>query len=252
MIWLPVLPDWLPGIGNEESPVGLSLQTLPFIHLIMPAKTSLLKPHQVILFQGNSITAAGRDFSQVGPNSPEGLGGGYARKISDHLLHDYPGKHLQFYNRAISGNRIWDLYQRWETDTLPLLPDMISILIGVNDTWNQVMLGLGSTPKEFKDIYRKILTITQQSLPDTRLVLCEPFLLQTGEVTQDWSGDISQRQEIIKDLALEFGGLFVPFQGSLDQEEKHVPPHQLLRDGVHPTDRGHQVLADCWMSTVLP
>lgn len=211
----------------------------------------MFKPHSVILFQGDSITAAGRDYSRIGPNSPEGLGVGYVRKIADAFLRDNPGKHLQFYNRGVSGNRIQDLYTRWEMDSLLLIPDLISILIGVNDTWNQLVLGLGSDPDEYRVLSRKILEKTRKALPDSKFVLCEPFILLTGQVTEEWEADVTQRQGIIRDLAEEYAGVLVPFQAALDQEAQHVPPHRLLDDGVHPTDRGHQVLAECWMKTVL-
>ncbi len=211
----------------------------------------LFKPHSVILFQGDSITDAGRTRSLIGPNSPDGLGFGYARKISAVLLESYPDYYLQLYNRGVSGDRIQDMKSRWEADTLRLLPDLISILIGVNDTWNYVMMGMGSDPEQYQVMFHKILTETRQSLPYTRLVLCEPFLLLTGEVTREWSVDITRRQLFVRDLADEFNAVFVPFQSALDQATRQVSADQLLEDGVHPTDRGHQVLADCWMKAVL-
>ena len=209
------------------------------------------KLHSVILFQGDSITDAGRTRSRIGPNAPDGLGFGYARKIADALLVNYPEGYLQLYNRGVSGDLIRDMISRWEGDSLRLLPDLISILIGVNDTWNQVLLGMGSDPEQYREIFHKILTETRQSLPNTRLVLCEPFLLLTGEVTREWSADITRRQGIVRDLADEFNAIFVPFQSALDQAAQQVSAYLLLEDGVHPTDRGHQVLADCWMKTVL-
>ena len=208
-------------------------------------------PHSVILFQGDSITDAGRTRSRIGPNSPDGLGFGYARKIADTLLVNYPEGYLQLYNRGVSGDLIRGMISRWEGDSLRLLPDLISILIGVNDTWNQVLLGMGSDPEQYQGIFHKILTDTRQALPNTRLVLCEPFLLLTGEVTREWSADITRRQGIVRDLADEFNAIFVPFQSALDQAAQQVSAYLLLEDGVHPTDRGHQVLADCWMKTVL-
>ena len=217
----------------------------------MPDTQIPFKPHSVILFQGDSITDAGRTRSRIGPNSPAGLGLGYTRKIADALLDNYPGHYLQLYNRGISGDRIQGLESRWEEDSLRLLPDLISILIGVNDTWNQVLLSMGSDPEQYQIIFHKILTETRQSLPNTQLVLCEPFLLLTGEVTRDWSADITRRQGFVWDLADEFNAIFVPFQSALDQAAEQVSPGQLLEDGVHPTDRGHQVLADCWMKAVL-
>ena len=217
----------------------------------MPDTHLTLKPHSVILFQGDSITAAGRDYSRIGPNSPEGLGIGYVRKIADVILENHPGKHLQFYNRGISGNRIRDLDQRWKMDSLRLLPELISILIGANDTWNQVVLGLGSDPVEYREIYKGILKETRVVLPDAKFVFCEPFILLTGEVSEEWEADITQRQEIVRGLAEEYEAVFVPFQTALDQEAQQVPHHHLLADGVHPTDLGHQILATCWMKTVL-
>jgi lysophospholipase L1-like esterase len=210
-----------------------------------------LNPHNVLLFQGDSITDAGRSRFAIGPNSGDGLGFGYPRIIADSILEDHPDKYLQFYNRGISGNRIRDLEHRWEQDSLRLQPDLISILIGVNDTWNYVYLGMGADPEEYHQIYRGILEKTVKTLPDTCLVLCEPFILLTGEVTEEWSADISQRQKSVKDLAQEFNAVWVPFQGALDTKAQQVPAHRLLDDGMHPTGQGHRLLADCWINSVL-
>lgn len=210
-----------------------------------------LNPHNVILFQGDSITDAGRTRSRIGPNSPDGMGFGYARKIFDTVMENRQGEYLQFYNRGVSGDRIRDMANRWEGDSLRLLPDVISFLIGVNDTWNHLMLGIGTDPEQYRVVFHKLLTDTRKSLPDARFVLCEPFLLITGDVTQEWMSDITHRQEVVRDLAGEFNGILVPFQNTLDQGLQEVPAHQLLEDGVHPTARGHQLLADCWMKVVL-
>jgi len=210
-----------------------------------------IKPHQVILFQGDSITDAGRSRRAVGPNHPQGMGDGYPTLIADRLLEKYPDRHLQIYNRGISGDRIQDLAHRWTNDSLRLLPDIISLLVGVNDTWNYLYLGMGSDPGEYREIFRKILSDTRQQLPEIQYVLCEPFVLLTGEVSEEWLADISERQEIVRILADEFKGIFVPFQAALNQAAEEVPPRQLLDDGVHPTNLGHRILADCWIETVL-
>ena len=210
-----------------------------------------LKPQSVILFQGDSITDTGRSRQAVGPNHPEGLGYGYPRLISDHLMGGYPEHFLQIYNRGVSGDRIRDLAHRWENESLRLLPNILSILIGVNDTWNYLYMGMGSSPDDYKDVYQNILQDTLIRLPDIHFVLCEPFVLITGEVTSEWMDDINQRREFVKNLANEFNGVFVPFQSELDKSALDIPPHKLLDDGVHPTDLGHRVLADCWIKTVL-
>ena len=210
------------------------------------------KPRSVLLFQGDSITDVGRSRHSAGPNSLEGMGFGYPRLVMDQLFRDYPDQNLQFYNRGVSGNRIQDMAARWHQDTLSLQPDLISILIGVNDTWNFLYLGLGSSPEGFQRIYWQLLKDTQEKLPGTKLVLCEPFALLTGEVTEEWEADISQRQRIVQGLSSEFKAAFVPFQSTLDNAvAENVPAHQLLDDGVHPTQRGHRLLADCWLANVL-
>lgn len=215
----------------------------------MPATT--IQPHSVILFQGDSITDAGRSRSAIGPNSPLGMGSGYPRLITDHLQKRFPDRYLQFYNRGISGDRIQDLSRRWKVDTLRLMPDLLSILIGVNDTWNYLYLGIGSSPEGFHNIYHQLLQDTRQRFPDIQLILCEPFLLVTGQVTDEWLEDLSLRQSSVSELAREFKAVFVPFQSALDREAASgIPPRQLLDDGVHPTPKGHQVLADSWLDAV--
>ena len=210
-----------------------------------------LNPHSVIVFQGDSITDAGRSRRTVGPNNPDGLGNGYPRLISDHLLNRFSNHHLQIYNRGVSGDRIRDLSTRWGNESLRLLPDLVSILIGVNDTWNYLYMGMGSSPDDYQAVYRTILQDTLQKLPDIQFVLCEPFVLITGEVTSEWMDDIHQRQDIVQKLADEFKGMLVPFQSALNAASRNIPPHKLLDDGVHPTALGHRVLADCWIESVL-
>ena len=210
-----------------------------------------LKPHSVILFQGDSITDVGRSRRAIGPNNLDGLGNGYPQLISKYLLEGYPDHYLQIYNRGVSGNRIRDLAHRWQNDSLRLLPDIISLLIGVNDTWNYLYMGMGSDPNDYQNVYKKILQDTRQQLPVSTFILCEPFVLITGEVSEEWLNDINERQEITRRLAREYTGVVVPFQSALDKAAENISPHKLLEDGVHPTDLGHRVLADCWIEAVL-
>ena len=213
--------------------------------------TPLLKPHTTILFQGDSITDAGRSRTSIGPNSPDGMGYGYPKLVMDSLLEKYPEHHLQFYNRGVSGDRIRDLEYRWGDDTLSLQPGILSILVGINDTINFVLLGMGTSPEEYWKVYRKLLANTLETSPFTRFILCEPFLLKTGEVTDEWTTDNKQRRNIVRMLAEDFNAIFVPFQAALNLAAQEVPAHLLLDDGVHPTPRGYRVLADCWLKAVL-
>ena len=220
-------------------------------HHVMNETSPLLKPNSVVLFQGDSVTDAGRSRTLIGPNSPDGMGYGYPRLVMDAILERYPEHHLQFYNRGISGDRIRDLEYRWEGDTLHLKPGLLSILIGINDTINYVVLGMGTSPEEYWKVYRKILANTMETFPFTRFVLCEPFLLRTGDVTDEWVTDNKQRRNIVRMLAEDFNAVFVPFQAALNFAAQEVPANQLLDDGVHPTAQGHQILAECWIKAVL-
>ena len=210
-----------------------------------------LDPHSVIVFQGNSITDAGRNRLQIEANALPGLGQGYPRLIAEQLLERQPDQHYQIYNRGVSGDTLPDLVQRWEQDTLPLLPDLVSVLIGVNDLW-QALNTVGSLDLErFRALYRELLRSTRSACPYSRLVLCEPFLLPVRGIPDAWMGDVRELGGVTRDLAGDFSAVFVPYQDALDRFAADAPPRNLLSDGVHPTPRGHQVLAECWLDHVL-
>ena len=210
-----------------------------------------LAANSTILFQGDSISDANRSRENTSANSPAALGSGYANLISAQLLHNHPADGLRFLNRGISGNRIVDLYARWKVDALNLQPDLISILIGVNDTWHGFMYQNGVEIERFATIYRLLLEWTRRELPDTQLVLCEPFVLHCGVVTEDWMQEMAERQVVVRQLASDSGAIFVPFQGVLDEALKLAPAEYWAQDGVHPTPAGHHLLAESWVKTVL-
>lgn len=210
-----------------------------------------ISPHSVILFQGDSITDAGRDPTFTGPNAIPGLGNGYASRVAEHLTAGQEQNRLQIYNRGVSGNRINDLHRRWERDTLRLLPDLLSILIGINDLWDAIR-SPGSHPQQaFESSYRDLLQWTRDERPYTTLVLCEPFALQVGMVDEDWAGPLAEMQHGVKKLAEEIDALHVPLQSTLDAAAARATPGDLTVDGVHPTQKGHHVLAQGWMDHVL-
>jgi lysophospholipase L1-like esterase len=211
----------------------------------------MIKPGSTILFQGDSITDTQRDREISQPNQSEGLGLGYCHHIAARLLRDRPADNLKFYNRGISGDRIVDLYARWKIDAINLKPNLICILIGVNDTWHEFTNQNGVEVDRYEMVYRMLLEYTRQQLPNVQLVLGEPFALRCGVVKRRWIAEISQRQQIVRKLAKEFEACFVPFQAALDNVLKHARPEYWLADGVHPTTAGHWVLAECWYETVV-
>ena len=127
----------------------------------------------MVLFQGDSITDAGRNREQEQANNPWGFGVGYVNHIASWLLEEMPGKDLQIYNRGISGNKVYQLAERWEKDCLDLRPDLLSILIGVNDYWHLRNGVYEGTPEIYEQDYRSLLTLTREALPDIKLVICE-------------------------------------------------------------------------------
>lgn len=205
---------------------------------------------KTILFQGDSITDASRNRDCTIGFGPD-MGSGYAILAAGKLLADNPGKKFRCINRGISGNRIVDLYARWKVDAINLKPDVLSILIGVNDTWHEFALQNGVEPERYETIYRMLLEWTRRELPEVRFVLCEPFCLLSELVTPEWIAEVKQRGEIVKKLASEFNAVFVPLQAVLEEAaEKAGDNLVILRDGVHPTLAGSQIIANQWLKYV--
>jgi lysophospholipase L1-like esterase len=204
-----------------------------------------------ILFQGDSITDAGRDRSRREVNDAAALGRGYAYLAAARLLADQPRLGLMLWNRGISGNRVPDLLARWQSDCIDLEPNLISILIGVNDLWHKFDGRYTGSVADYEQGYRELIEQTQQAAPQAQLVLCEPFVLRCGVVSAKWFPEFDQRREVAGKLAREYRTLFVPFQSSLDRAlADDSPPSYWTADGVHPTAAGHQLLADAWLGAV--
>jgi len=211
----------------------------------------LLNPNSKLLFQGDSITDTGRNREITQPNIGSALGTGYCHLIAAHLLAGRPNDGLQIYNRGISGHRVVDLYARWRVDAINLQPDVISILIGVNDTWHGFMYDNGVEVERFATVYRMLLDYTRQQLPNVQFVLCEPFVLPCGVVTEAWVAEMDQRRAIVRGLAKTVDAILVPFQGVLREALRQAPAEYWAADGVHPTPAGHRLLADCWLQHVV-
>ena len=210
----------------------------------------MIQTHSAILFQGDSITDCGRQKNTPQPNDGGSLGSGYPGLIAARLLKDRPGDALQLLNRGISGNRIVDLYARWKIDAINLKPDLLSILIGVNDAWHEFGSQNGVEVERYAQFYRMLLEWTRRALPKIQLVLCEPFILPCGVITPAWRPDIAARCEVVRALALEFKTVLVPFQSAFTEATQRAPAEYWSADGVHPTLAGHQLMADVWLRAV--
>lgn len=203
-----------------------------------------------ILFTGDSITDCGRGREE---SQNHVLGQGYPNLIASKLGNLYAEQQPLFLNRGISGDRVSDLYARWNEDAISLKPDFISILIGINDVW-RTMNGLptGVTDR-FERIYRHLLEETREVLPDASLVLCEPFVLPGSATQQGWNGwqdKVQHYSEVLRGLAEAYGAVFVPLQGAFDRAAQRADAAYWLWDGVHPTAAGHDIIAEEWLIAV--
>ena len=204
-----------------------------------------------ILFQGDSITDGGRWKDKEHEwDLNHHMGQGYAFAVSSLLGSKYPEKEYEFVNRGISGNRITDLYARMREDIINIAPDVLSILIGVNDVGREVFESRGTEPEKYERIYRLIIDETKQKLPNTKLVLMEPFSLpvkDVGKVFDRWENHLAPLREIVKKLAEEYGFIFVPLQEKFNDLCKIKEASYWLWDGVHPTPSGHGIIAQSWI-----
>ncbi|MEZ6120829.1 MAG: SGNH/GDSL hydrolase family protein [Pirellulaceae bacterium] len=212
---------------------------------------SALQEDSVVLFQGDSITDAGREKNQQGANDARALGRGYAFMISAAALAEFPAHKLQCHNRGISGNKVPDLDKRWDEDCIHLKPKLLSILIGVNDIWHKLNGNYDGTVQGYEEQLAALLERTRKALPDTKIVICEPFVLRCGAVNDNWFPEFDQRRAACKKVAEEAATIWVPFQTMFDEAVANdTTPAYWAGDGVHPTIAGHALMAKTWLQTV--
>jgi len=204
----------------------------------------------VILFQGDSITDAGRNRTTAGENNSAALGVGYPLIAASHMLRAHPDSGLHIFNRGISGDKVPQLQARWETDTIALKPDILSILVGVNDLWHKLNGNSSGTVAEFESQYNALIEGTKAALPSVRLVILEPFVLVTGAVDSKWFPEFDERRAAAARVARRAGATFIPLQSMFTQLARSAPPAYWLGDGVHPTIAGHAAIADSWREAV--
>jgi len=205
-----------------------------------------LQKNDLVLFAGDSITDAGR---RVDPAANGGMGMGYAAMAAGILAARYPELNLNFRNAGLSGNRLVDLEQRLEADVLAYRPNVVSILIGVNDTWRRFDSGIDSPIAQFRTGYRRMLRALADRL-DARLVLIEPFMLSVREEMRAWREDLDPRIAAVRDLAREFRARLLPMDGLFAQAACRQGMTYWLADGIHPTPAGHALIAEAWVELV--
>ena len=204
----------------------------------------------ILLFQGDSITDCGRDRSVAAANDPRALGTGYPLLLAALLRDQHPDRDLQVFNRGVSGNTVDDLHARWSRDTIDIKPAVLSILIGVNDKWHTLMGTYHGTADTYESGYWSLIEASRAALPDTRIVIMEPFVLRTGVVKDDWFPDFDRYRAAAHRVADRTKATFVPLHDMLQGLAHKTPAAYWLGDGVHPTVAGHAAIARQWMQKV--
>ncbi len=203
-----------------------------------------------ILFQGDSITDAGR------ARNNDDLGRGYANLAAAKLGYTNPNEYA-FYNRGISGNRIVDLYARIKCDMINIAPDYMSILIGVNDVWHEYPGKNGVDAAKFEKIYSMLIEEFKEACPNTDILIMEPFVLPgvgTDKELEDGSAlypvfrsEVEKRAAAAKRIADRYHLRFLPLQATFDELGAKISNDYWLADGVHPTLYGHEMMANAWL-----
>jgi len=198
----------------------------------------LIKDFQKILFQGDSITDAGR--MRIGND----LGVGYVFISTAWLRKLHPELKLEIINRGVSGNTVIDLKNRWEEDCIILKPDWLSILVGINDCYNNI------SEEEYEKTYTELILLVKQNVPSVNIVLMEPFLLEVKPEQKNLIKSIENKCEIVRSLAKKFDTLFIPLYEIFKQLLKIAAADYWTFDGIHPTPQGHFVIAENWLKTL--
>lgn len=210
----------------------------------------VLPPDAVILFQGDSITDGNRGRNQD-PNHI--LGHGYQFIIAADVGAHQPERHFRFLNRGVSGSTIDDLARRWQDDVITTKPDLLSILIGINDFTHVVDGRATGTAADYERAYDALLTETRRVLPGIRFVLGEPFILPAGKREADYQqllAGLQPYQAAVGRLAARHQAPVVHYQHLFATACARAPAAYWVWDGVHPTYAGHGLMASEWMRTV--
>ncbi len=202
---------------------------------------------KIVLF-GDSVTDAGRD--RAADFYPSSYGYGYPNAIATQLIKSNPLKY-EIYNRGVSGNRSVDLYARIKCDVWNVSPDVLSILIGVNDVWHD----LGENPNgvdvvRFEKVYRMIIEETKTRLPNVKIIICEPFVLKGSATVENYDSFLRVKDyaKVAFNLAKEYGLYFLPLQEKLLAAAETFGAEKILYDGVHPAVAGAGIIADEWLN----
>jgi len=203
-----------------------------------------IKDNSTVLFQGDSVTDCGRDYSDL--NS---FGCGYPLKVSQYFNTFLSNKNVKFINKGISGSRAIDLKARWRQDCIDLKPDYVSIMIGINDCWRRYDNNEITTAEAFENNYRFILNEIKTKT-NAKIIILEPYVLPVTLDKITWREDLDPKIQKARQLAREFNAIYIPLDGLFASQISNINPEQFSQDGVHPTDMGHAFIAKTFIDYV--
>ena len=167
------------------------------------------------------------------------------------MLEKFSGSNLKIYNKGISGNKVFQLAERWDKDCLEIKPDILSILIGVNDIWHKLNGQYDGTVEIYKRDYIALIERTKKALPKVKLIICEPFAVRGVKAVDDkWYPEFYGYQKAAREIAEQNGAIFIPYQTIYDEAQKQAEGSYWTSDGVHPTLAGAQLMANGWLQTI--
>jgi len=214
-------------------------------------KSHWIEAGDTVLFQGDSITDAHRDRkAEAAPNRQALLGNGYVGIAAASMLVDRPEDDLKIFNRGISADKVYQLADRWQKDCLDLRPDVLSILIGVNDVAHRLRGKFDGTVEIYEQGCLALFEQARKASPKIKLVVCEPFVLRCGAVTDKWFPLFDEYRAAARRVAKATEARFVPFQTMFDRAIQYAPPEHWASDGIHPTAIGAALMAHTWLKTV--
>ena len=203
-----------------------------------------LKANDTILFVGDSITAADRHRQAYSP-----LGFGYVHFAGNLLLARYPTLDLRIVNTGISGDTVIDLKDRWQRDCIAHRPDVLSVMVGINDVWQRTMepgaAERAASPAQFEVTYGQLLARAKEQHP-CQLVLMEPFLFCRDRENEVFR-TLVPYLEVVRTLATKHGAVIVPLQREIDRQLVGIPPEKWSQDAVHPYLWAHAWIAQRWL-----
>ena len=198
-----------------------------------------------ILFQGDSVTDAGRDRSQSSD-----MGFGYPKYASAMIEDAFPDIDFAFVNLGISGNRTEDLVARMQSDFIEIQPDIVSIMIGINDVWHHYAFSCTYTSGEaFEQNYTTLLEEIKQKT-NAKIMIIQPFLIDVPD-KQTLKAELAEKQAIVKSLADKYADVYLPMH-EIFQADKAQDKTVYAADGVHPTEDGACLIAQKYLEAVSP